>query len=118
MIARVLGCAEHLIEGKNTRAAINPLINRNTLIAILVLITEIQSIRIVAQDRCNKLGIEIRSSSNLLHRARKETIVMRKIGREHQRVSANGVSNIGHGLLLELERDKTLAAKINARSFF
>src|SRR5687768_5897624 len=42
-------CAEHLTEGKNKRAAINPPANRNTLIPILVLITEIQSVRIIAQ---------------------------------------------------------------------
>lgn len=48
MIVRVLDWAKHLIEGKNRRAAINPLTNRNALMPILVLITEIQSIRIVA----------------------------------------------------------------------
>src|SRR4030095_7244153 len=47
-IARALDWAEHVIEGKNTRAAINPPANRNTLILILVLITEIQSVRIGA----------------------------------------------------------------------
>src|SRR4249920_2656775 len=115
MIARVFVCAAQLSRGENTKAASNPPASCNSL--CVSLIAKVQPVRIITEHRCNEFAIEIRSSTNLLHRSGKETIVMRKIRCEYQCLCADGLSYKRDGSLLKFKRDETLTAKISARPF-
>src|SRR4030095_1169623 len=114
--ARVLVCPAQLSKGSSTIAAHKPWATRDLIREGLI--AKVQSPRIVAEHCRDEFLVEILPSANFFHGARIETIVMRKVRGEHQRVRADGFGHVGNASFIKFERDKTLAAEIGAWPLF